>query len=235
VILLLTDGRPSAFTGTYTPTAGTTCSSHAAKNGFIAAYVGSSASQWPPPQSVPNSFNLQAFGILAVDWACSGCEMSHIAANSSGCSYSSSPNNLHTDLSSFPGLAGPVDNPDGAVTSGQTYSTTGPYYVGEGQSTNDPRAVRYAAFNVADNMATAIRTDASLQPIVFVIGLNESSGEPLDADWLARVANDPTYIDSNGHSVYQSGQTTGLYYNVSASGLAGAFNDIASQILRLSQ
>jgi hypothetical protein len=35
--------------------------------------------------------------------------------------------------------------------------------------------------------------------------------------------------------VYQSGQTTGLYYNVSASGLAGAFNDIASQILRLSQ
>lgn len=235
VILLLTDGRPSAFTGTYTPTAGTTCSSHAAKNGFIAAYVGSSASQWPPPQSVPNSYGIQAFGILNVDWACSGCEMSHIAPNSAGCSYNSNPNNLATDLSSFPATAGPVDNPDGALTSSQTYSTTGPYYVGEGQSTSDPRAVRYAAFNVADNLSTAIRTDSSLHPILFVIGLNESSGEPLDADWLARVANDPTYIDSTGHSVFQAGQSSGLYYNVSAAGLSGAFNDIASQILRLSQ
>ena len=130
---------------------------------------------------------------------------------------------------------GPIDNPDGAVTGAQTYSTTGPYYVGEGQSVNDPRAVRYAAFNVADNMATAIRSDTSIHPVLFVIGLNESSGEPLDSDWLARVANDPTYIDSNGHSVFQAGQTSGTYYNVSASGLSSAFSEIASQILRLSQ
>jgi hypothetical protein len=73
--------------------------------------------------------------------------------------------------------------------------------------------------------------------VLFVIGLNQpaSGGEPLDADWLARVANDPQYKDVNGNSVYQSGQTAGVYYNVSSSGLSGAFQDIASQILRLSQ
>src|SRR6185437_10054433 len=223
VVLLLTDGRPSAFTGSFTPTAGSSCSNSNPKNGFMAAYVGSNASQWPPPQSVPNSWGTQAFGLLSVDWACSGCENSRVATNSAGCFYNGAPNNLHKDLATFPATVGPVDNPDGAVTGGQTYSTTGPFYVGEGQSVNDPRAVRYAAFNVADNMATAILSDTALHPVLFVIGLNESSGEPLDADWLARVANDPTYIDSNGHSVFQTGQTSGTYYNVSASGLSSAF------------
>ena len=65
--------------------------------------------------------------------------------------------------------------------------------------------------------------------------MNESTGEPLDADWLARVANDPGYKDTNGNSVFQAGQSSGMYFNVSASGLGGAFQQIASQILRLSQ
>jgi hypothetical protein len=52
---------------------------------------------------------------------------------------------------------------------------------------------------------------------------------------LARVANDPGYKDTSGNSVFQAGQTSGMYFNVSASGLAGAFQQIASQTLRLSQ
>jgi hypothetical protein len=84
-------------------------------------------------------------------------------------------------------------------------------------------------------MATTIRTDAVIPPVMFVIGLNEATGEPLDADWLGRVANDPGYKDAYGNSVFQNGQTPGMYFNVSASGLGGAFQEIASQILRLSQ
>jgi hypothetical protein len=99
----------------------------------------------------------------------------------------------------------------------------------------EPRAVRYAAFNVADNIATYIRQDTSIRPVLFVIGLNQPSGEPLDADWLGRVANDPSFRDSSGNSVFQTGQTSGMYMNVSASGLQGAFQEIASQILRLAQ
>ncbi len=86
-------------------------------------------------------------------------------------------------------------------------------------------------------MATTIRTNTTIRPVLFVVGLNEpaSAGEALDADWLARVANDPSYVDTNGHSVFQNGQTPGMYYNVSGSGLAAAFQDIASQVLRLAQ
>jgi hypothetical protein len=83
-------------------------------------------------------------------------------------------------------------------------------------------AVRYAAFNVADNMATLIRNDTALSPMLFVIGLGYSGGatEPLDADWLARVANDPNYVTVGsdpivpaGRSVYQNSQTPGMYSN----------------------
>ena len=86
-------------------------------------------------------------------------------------------------------------------------------------------------------MATTIRQDTTIRPVLFVIGLNEpaGTGEPLDADFLARLANDPVYTDVNGISVYQQGQTAGKYYNVNSSDLGAAFQDIASQILRLSQ
>jgi hypothetical protein len=84
-------------------------------------------------------------------------------------------------------------------------------------------------------MAKTIRLDTAIRPVLFVIGLNESSGEPLDADWLGRVANDPNYKDTNGNPVFQAGQTAGMYINTNTAGLAGAFQTMASQILRLSQ
>ena len=67
--------------------------------------------------------------------------------------------------------------------------------------------------------------------------------EPLDADWLARVANDPTYItvgsDTNvvasGKSVYQSGQTAGMYCNSTTSTLNTCFEQVTSTLLRLTQ
>jgi len=128
-----------------------------------------------------------------------------------------------------------LDVPNFPTTDKYGNSTTGPYFTGEGTSTSNPRAVRYAAVNAADNMATKIRTDTTIRPVLFVIGLNEDKGEPLDADWLARVANDPIYTTSLGSSVYQTGQTAGKYYNVTSSDLGAAFKDISSQILRLSQ
>jgi hypothetical protein len=145
--------------------------------------------------------------------------------NSSGCKYNSDATALYQDIATFPS------------TDAHGNSTTGPVYQGEGQNLNDPRAVRYASFNAADNQATTIRQDTAISPVLFVIGLNEppAGGEPLDADWLARVANDQQYLDSNGNSVYQPGQTKGMYFNVTASGLGGAFQSIASQVLRLSR
>jgi len=243
VIILLTDGRPSAFTVTMTPTGSSTCTNKTAKTGFITANV---AYTWPPPppttqggqQGVDGSGNpvyVYTFGLYNQLFTgmygspCpSSCSDMAFVANSGGCYYNSTNTNAYKDFPTFP------------ATDVHGYSTTGPYYPGNngnGQSLSDPAAVRYASFNVADNVATAIRQDTTIRPVMFVIGLNEppAGGEPLDADWLARVANDPNYINSSGNPVYQSGQTAGLYYNVTGAGLAAAFQDISAQILRLSQ
>ena len=223
VIVLLTDGRPSAFSSDHFKVkASSPCTDRTDKNGFIAAFVGATALQWPPPQSVPNAWGITSFGVFKNTFT--GVENTFVT-NSTGCAYKTTTNgtNLSSDINPFP------------TTDTYGNSTTGPLYVGEGTSTTDPRAVRYAAFNAADNMATTIRSDTTIRPVMFVIGLNESTGEPLDADWLARVANDPGYKDTNGNSVFQNSQTPGMYFNVSAAGLGGAFQEIASQILRLSQ
>jgi hypothetical protein len=168
--------------------------------------------------------------------------------NSLLCSYTLGVTNLPNDIATFPNMAGPIDNVDGTIPAytAAGVSTIAGYYPAPGNSTSNPRSVRYASFNVADNIATLIRQDTTISPVLFVIGLtygNEST-EPLDSDWLARVANDPTYTIQNsdaaagttaGNPVYQAGQTPGWYYQSDQAGLQQAFQNVASQILRLSQ
>jgi hypothetical protein len=86
--------------------------------------------------------------------------------------------------------------------------------------------VRYTSFNYAYNVARAIRQDTTTSPVIYCIGLNFDTSaypneEPLDADFLATLANDPNYRSTGKPSgVYQAGQTPGKYYDVSYSGLA---------------
>ena len=71
---------------------------------------------------------------------------------------------------------------------------------------------------------------------MFVIGLNNNNGEePLDKDWLARVANDRDFLDAGGNHVYQAAETRGYYFNVDAGGIGTALQQIGSQILRLTK
>ena len=100
---------------------------------------------------------------------------------------------MNLDINPFPNMAGPVSTPDGAISGPNKYSTTTGYKLGEGTSTTNPRAIRYAAYNVADNIATMIRQDTTLRPIIFVIGLNESTGEPLDSR-LARAGRERSVL-----------------------------------------
>jgi Flp pilus assembly protein TadG len=234
VIVLLTDGRPSAFTASYTIRSSSSCTDKTSKTGVITANVASDFS-WPPPTcqgcaqgTGGNIFNM---GIVQPNYTSmsGGTDMQIIGTgaggNPAGCSFASSFTNIPSDVATFPG----ADIHGNDLTSG--------YYLSPGSNMNNPQSLRYSSFNAADNQATKIRQDTTLRPVLFVIGLNEpvAGGEQLDADWLARVANDPNYKDSLGNPVFQTGQTPGMYYNVSGSGLAAAFQDIASQILRLSQ
>jgi Flp pilus assembly protein TadG len=242
VILLLTDGRPSAFTATFDASGATHCTDKTAKQGVINSPVNDGNPwQFPPPSGRGTD------GVLLVTPECTtpaGCEPKTFVANSAGCNYYVDQNGseVSQDISTIPNLIGPITNITGTHVPFQTTfnSTTG-YFTGGGTAVSSPTAVRYAAFNYADNVATAIRQDTTFRPVIYAIGLNFSTStypneEPLDADWLARVANDPDYKNSvTNLPVFQAGQTPGKYYNVTYSGLAVALADITSQILRLSQ
>jgi len=245
VILLLTDGRPSAFTGKFTSSHN--CLVNYPHTGVIQSYVSlGSYPYWPPPTS-----GADVFGVISSTYQ-GLLETAFLDLNSSLCSYSlqlgSPETNMPSDIPTFPSTAGPVDNVDGTIPaySAAGVSTITGYYPNPGTSTTNPRSVRYAAFNVADNIATLIRQDTVIRPVLFVIGLTYSANntEPLDSDWLARIANDPDYKIQNsdsdagttaGGSVYQANQTAGWYYQSSTAGLQQAFQNVASQILRLSQ
>jgi hypothetical protein len=266
VIVLLTDGRPSGFTGSFS-TASPCNSGHPIK-GVIQAYVneGSGYPWWPPPTT--GSTNV--FGLLYTqltgsypNWV---AETSAPATPDAGCQYLSNQQNVSNDLSgqNFPSTVGPVDNVGASFNSSYPYYTTpgagvptqtgyyqaaasGNYQGGNapGQSATDPQSVRYAAFNAASNMASYIRQDTTLSPMLFVIGLNYSDEvtEPLDADWLASLANDPNYVnvgsDTNvigsGYSVYNKTQTPGMYCNSTPATLQVCFQQVTSQLLRLVQ
>jgi hypothetical protein len=129
-----------------------------------------------------------------------------------------------------------------------TFSSTTGYLPGGGTSLSSATAaksLRYAAFNYAWNVAQAIQKDTTYSPVIYCVGLNFDTSkypneEPLDPDFLAALANDPTYVSqgidakfAKGASVYTPGQTPGRYYDVTYSGLAAALEDITSQILRL--
>jgi Flp pilus assembly protein TadG len=95
---------------------------------------------------------------------------------------------------------------------------------------DDPATVRYAAYNSADNAATAARGDSMLSPIFYVIGLGGNDAEPIDHQFLERIANVPA------SAIYDSTRQQGLYiYSPSTQQLADAFATVAGEVLRISQ
>jgi len=246
VILLLTDGRPTAFTGTLTSTAHCTSTSHPGViQGSINAGGNGSYPWWPPYTPPKTGYVMGMEGQQYQGVPESGYTTT---TNPTGCSYASGQSNVPSDIPTIPNNAGPIDN----VGSISTYTAAGVptqtqgYYIGFGNSTNNLKSIRYAAFNVADNIATLIRQDTVIKPVIFVIGLYYTNDltEPLDSDWLARVANDQSYTIQNsdadanttaGSPVFQSGQTPGYYYESNSTGLGPAFSNITAQVFRLSQ
>jgi hypothetical protein len=104
-------------------------------------------------------------------------------------------------------------------------------YIGEIRP-DSPRNVRYASINAADSVAQAIRNNTTYGTIVYAIGLNGNDPVGVNQDFLERAANDPRASNYDSNPV--KGQ--GLFILASNnSQLASAFQNIASQILRLSQ
>ena len=243
-IVLLTDGRPSAFTAYFTPSSSSSCTTETQRAGVFGTDMAlGSYPFWPPPTG-PNA----SLGIFTPEYQ-GMPEYDYLSPPDANCAYAANSANVGADFNnSFPASVGPVDNVGTNfvpyfTTPGTGLSTQSGYYTQACTNMNDPRCGRYAAINAADNMATLIRQDSTLAPTLFVIGLNYSNTfvEPLDEDWLARVANDPSYVtvgsDPNGVaaglSVYQSGQTPGMYCNSTLSTLSTCFAQVASALQRL--
>jgi Mg-chelatase subunit ChlD len=104
---------------------------------------------------------------------------------------------------------------------------SGPNY-GNKPRVDTPRSVMYAATNAANNQANTIRNSGI---IIYTIGLGGTAEQQIDSDFLMRVANDPTLPSSE----YNSNQPSGLFVYATAGSLGQAFEQIASEILHLSQ
>lgn len=93
-----------------------------------------------------------------------------------------------------------------------------------------PSTLRYAAYNAADNAASRIRGDSALAPIFYVIGLGGNDTEGIDHPFLQRIANVPE------SAIYDSTKPQGLYiYSPTTQQLGDAFARVASEILRISR
>lgn len=150
--------------------------------------------------------------------------------SASGCSF--------TNTSNYPTYTGMVrqdiaylpttDSYGNALTGYKTldYYTAGPYI--NQPRVDTPRSVMYAATNAAWNQANTIRNSGIF---IYTIGLGGTPEQQIDTDFLMRLANDPTLPSSE----YNSSQPTGLFVYATAGSLGQAFEQIASEILHLSQ
>jgi len=139
VILLMTDGRPSAFTADFNASSAPYCTDKTDKHGVITSPV-SDGNPWqfPPPSSRTTS------GIIKATPECTtgGCEPSSFVTNSAGCKYfTTSATDAYMDFPTIPALLGPQDHNTGSPLPGTTTfnSTTG-YFSGGGSNLQNATA-----------------------------------------------------------------------------------------------
>lgn len=254
VIVLFTDGQPDSFVGTFpkkasadnsdryewsnpsqlaNPSAASGCSSSSIGPGVITAADGL-------PESTGYVLGVFANTGMTINYTDpygppSFYPVPGSTISASGCLFSNTSNYPYytlapmADIASLPTATTPPQDVYGNALTGykplQTY-TSGPY---SGQYRVDiPINIVYAATNAAWNQANTIRNSGI---IIYTIGLGGTPEEQIDSDFLMRVANDPTLPSSE----YNSNQPSGLFVYATAGSLGQAFEQIASEILHLSQ
>jgi Mg-chelatase subunit ChlD len=142
------------------------------------------------------------------------------------CNFSSDVTDVRRDIAYLPSQ----DHWGNSTTGykGNELVPSGPY---AGQYRIDtPTSISAASTNAADNAGFRIRNDFTLKPTIFTVGLGGTDVQPIDQDFLERIANDPRA------SSYSTSQQTGQFaYASDINQLGSAFQAIASTILRLSQ
>jgi len=212
VIVLFTDGIPTGFSGDF----GTLLTS--SQNTCVATGGHLSGALWllPIPQSTP----LQGNGAGLTDptiqngAAQENYDASSVAAPGCPGGISARPASLLTGMPS-------VD-----LFNNATIGSYPPAPVTLNGIT--AQNIVNASENALDAAANRIRSDTSLQPVIFAIGLDGNLTLQPDPILMAKIANDPS------SAYYNSSQPTGQSIIApSTAQLQSAFSSIASQVLRL--
>lgn len=237
VIVFFTDGHPNGITADFpvktqadtrydysstnsrVSTPASSCNSTTTLRGEIAEWSGE-----PAPSTG------STYGLFAVTSSSYNGTSEEVASGLSGCAMASNQAKMRRDIAYIPAadLYGNATTGYAGFGGGDTYPTGNPYV---GQIRVDtPTAVVAASINAADNQATTIRNDANLTPVIYAIGLGGTSAQPIDTTFMERIANDPR------SPMYDVTKAAGVYfYSPTATDLGGVFQQVASEILRLSQ
>ncbi len=154
---------------------------------------------------------------------------SEVSISAPGCTFTGSAGQtaMTSDVAYIP-----AQDDYGNATTGYETSTlfpSGSPYAGQIRP-DLPTSITAASTNAAVNAARRIQADTTFNIVIYSLGLGGTVTEPLNLDFLRRVANDPQ------SSSYNSSRPTGhFYYAADITQLGAAYQGIASQILRLSQ
>jgi Flp pilus assembly protein TadG len=229
VIVMMTDGIANGFTGDFklyrkTPSACGGTSIPSLKGSLV---------QWANFASTGTTAGL-------MEAAAPDVSSDNVATttNSSGCYFRTDATRIRDDVSRMPtsdvhgnALAGPYS----------TYSNAYVSFFGAPADltrVDTPQDIGRASANALDNMASTIRSNTTLKPMIYTIGLNTdpTGSDHPDPQLLKKIANDPLMArdPAPGPTFYanQSSQTKGLYVNCpDASQLQAAFDTIATNIV----
>jgi Flp pilus assembly protein TadG len=229
VIVMMTDGIANGFTGDFKPYRKnpSTCGP-----GNVASLKGSLV-QWANFASTGTTAGL-------MEPAAPNVTGDNVATtvNSTGCYFRSDAARIKDDVSRMP-----TNDVHGNALAG-TYSSYSNAYVSffgapaDLTQVDKPQDIGRASANALDNMATTIRNNTTLKPMIYTIGLNTdpTGNDNPDPQLLKKMANDPIMArdPAPGPTFYtnQSSQTKGLYVNCpDASQLQAAFDTIATNIV----
>ncbi|MDQ6699318.1 MAG: VWA domain-containing protein [Acidobacteriota bacterium] len=229
LIVFFTDGRPNGITADFPV--------KTAKDTRYDSFATSSLVLMPPSNCTSSATKL---GFIArIDPTATGytfgvgnhqsgpiSDTSQNPISAGGCIFPSDGWEVREDIAFIP-----LTDHWGNFTSGYKAVDTYPSAPYAGKFRVDtPTAISGASTNAADNAAYRIRQNASLNPVIYSIGLGGTSTEPIDDDLLRRIANDRL------SPIYDSTKPAGFYvYSPTAVQLDDAFTKVAGEILRLSQ
>jgi Flp pilus assembly protein TadG len=210
VVVLFTDGQANTFTGNFTS--------------LVSSSAHCSNITSPLNGAITVDTSNKPYGLLDFTYSSLNDQPeTRGAPNSHGCTNIS---NNGTNLSSY--LTGmPSANIDGNSTNG-----TGSIgaYLPVNLSSIDATDLTNAALDTLDDASNRIRSNTTIKPVIYTIGLGGNPGPQPDNILMARMANDPSSPS------YNRAQPVGYYvYSPTIAELHTAFLRVASMVIRLAQ